>query len=252
MVPEGVQGWDRYAYGLNNPLKYVDPNGHFPIPPICPICFILNFFGITPDYRGLAIAEKYMNPKTDSAIVAAGIAVQSQWYGPWDTHQNPLASPTSSGLGIAQVSDSQMIAYGLSGLNQDDPEVAIQAMTIRIEMAVNACKGCSARDQLIVAALAQNGYFQSPDGVRSILKDYMQEDGKVNWASFFDSLNKKGNILDIRAIGHHQYDTRFMLRLFMNNLKELHNRGWTLPDLTENDWKYIENLQWGSGPHTIQ
>jgi len=28
IVPGGVQGWDRYAYGLNNPLKHTDPSGH--------------------------------------------------------------------------------------------------------------------------------------------------------------------------------------------------------------------------------
>ena len=25
---QGVQGWDRYAYGLNNPSRYTDPTGH--------------------------------------------------------------------------------------------------------------------------------------------------------------------------------------------------------------------------------
>lgn len=30
-MPSGVQGYDRYAYVNNNPLKYTDPNGHDPI-----------------------------------------------------------------------------------------------------------------------------------------------------------------------------------------------------------------------------
>lgn len=29
IVPGGVQGWDRYAYTLNNPIRYNDPTGHF-------------------------------------------------------------------------------------------------------------------------------------------------------------------------------------------------------------------------------
>ncbi|MEW6030196.1 MAG: RHS repeat-associated core domain-containing protein [Chloroflexota bacterium] len=29
LVPAGVQGYDRYAYTSNNPVKYVDPSGHF-------------------------------------------------------------------------------------------------------------------------------------------------------------------------------------------------------------------------------
>ena len=28
IVPAGVQGYDRYAYGLNNPSRYTDPTGH--------------------------------------------------------------------------------------------------------------------------------------------------------------------------------------------------------------------------------
>jgi len=30
IVPGGVQGMDRYAYGLNNPSRYTDPSGHIP------------------------------------------------------------------------------------------------------------------------------------------------------------------------------------------------------------------------------
>jgi len=28
LIPDGVQGWDRYAYVSNNPLRYIDPSGH--------------------------------------------------------------------------------------------------------------------------------------------------------------------------------------------------------------------------------
>jgi hypothetical protein len=31
-VPGGVQGYDRYAYANNSPVKYTDPSGHFPWP----------------------------------------------------------------------------------------------------------------------------------------------------------------------------------------------------------------------------
>ena len=31
IVPAGVQGYDRYAYGLNNPSRYTDPSGHSPV-----------------------------------------------------------------------------------------------------------------------------------------------------------------------------------------------------------------------------
>ena len=32
IIPPGVQGLDHYAYSNNNPVMYVDPNGHNPIP----------------------------------------------------------------------------------------------------------------------------------------------------------------------------------------------------------------------------
>ncbi|MDQ3004855.1 MAG: RHS repeat-associated core domain-containing protein [Chloroflexota bacterium] len=46
---QGVQAWDRYAYVNNNPIKYVDPNGHEIKPPACPICNItwLNYSNIS-------------------------------------------------------------------------------------------------------------------------------------------------------------------------------------------------------------
>ena len=34
IVPPGVQGYDRYAYVNNNPMRFTDPTGHFPIIPI--------------------------------------------------------------------------------------------------------------------------------------------------------------------------------------------------------------------------
>ena len=30
--PGDIQGWDRYAYSLNNPTKYIDPTGHWYCP----------------------------------------------------------------------------------------------------------------------------------------------------------------------------------------------------------------------------
>jgi RHS repeat-associated protein len=39
---QGVQAWDRFAYANNNPVRYVDPDGHFPIIPF--IALVGSFF----------------------------------------------------------------------------------------------------------------------------------------------------------------------------------------------------------------
>jgi RHS repeat-associated protein len=41
IIPSGIQGYDRYAYANNSPLKYTDPSGH------CGVGFILGLFGIS-------------------------------------------------------------------------------------------------------------------------------------------------------------------------------------------------------------
>jgi len=35
IIPGGVQGLDRYAYAINNPIRYNDPSGHIPKEEIC-------------------------------------------------------------------------------------------------------------------------------------------------------------------------------------------------------------------------
>ncbi len=228
MVPGAgnSQAWDRYAYANNDPVKYSDPSGH------CPICYAIaggivagifsaHWFGLVPDYRGIRTVEKYMNPKTDDIRVAAGIAVQSEWLAPWDHRPvinayNAIRSvfgkgPSSSGLGIAQVTDNEMKTYGLTG-DQEDPSVAVQAMTKRIDSVTQKCDSCSERDKLIAAALAQNGPGFGPDAMGNVLKR-PKVDGGLDWAGYFNTLNPKGNLLDVRAAGHHNFDTRFMLQL---------------------------------------
>jgi hypothetical protein len=185
-----------------------------------------------------------MNPATDSIEVAAGIAVQSQWYSPLDTR---MLAPngSNSGLGIAQVSDPQMVEYGLAGLDQTNPAIAVKAMQARIGLVQDACIGCSVRDKLIVAALTQNGSGFIVDSMRDVMDRFM-ECGNIDWAGYFKTwTNPKTDPsawLRERATGH-QYDTEFMLLLFTNDLRELNRRGWDLPaGITEADLDYLEDL----------
>ena len=164
IIPEGVQGYDRYAYTNNNPINYVDPSGHAPC----------NFVGTCPDYDGISVANYYMDPNTRSGVLitdeihtytAVGIAVQSQW-------PDPVIRDQYSGEGPAQVSDAQMntdygdkvkdrengYGVGMPGQNQNNGYVASVAMRRRIEQVINTCHDiCDSTDKFIIAVLSQNG-----------------------------------------------------------------------------------------------
>jgi RHS repeat-associated protein len=249
---------NRWGYVEANPINLTDPSGNLP----CTTCdlnnAILAFFGLAPDYRGIAFAEKYVSKEgkigtVDAIIVAAGIAVQSQWYGlPWDYRCLPFDNE-NSGLGIAQVSDDQMKIYSqmsgyrhLEGADQENPVVAVWAMAARIELVQRECNGCSPRDQLIAASMAQNGDGFDAGAMRYVYKNYMR-DGGIRWAEFFIERKWKENYTDLRAMGHENYDTRFMLLLMVNDIRELQRRGWDLPHgITEADLNYVYDLSWGT------
>jgi RHS repeat-associated protein len=56
IVPPGVQGLDRYAYGLNNPLSYDDPSGHWPIPnPFAYDTLTIGFRGLLKELIGIDV-----------------------------------------------------------------------------------------------------------------------------------------------------------------------------------------------------
>jgi RHS repeat-associated protein len=66
--PGDPQSLNRYAYTLNNPLKYIDPDGHFPwlfIPVIAGYAMLLTRSNATPD-PAHAIANLTVNASTDA------------------------------------------------------------------------------------------------------------------------------------------------------------------------------------------
>jgi hypothetical protein len=219
--------------------------------------------GELPHYRGIAIAETYV-PKggnfwgVDATALAAAIALQSQTYHKEkDTKESlvyklkDLGGEPSSGLGIAQITDAEMSDFGFEGQDQEDPEVAVRAMAKRIRSALSALElvfgeNFNKQDMLIVAALAQNGRGFNAVEIKSTLTDERfidPEDGSPNWEKYFGERGKPG---EVWAGGHQkvfgkQYDTQFMLKLYINDLRELYNRGWELPfGLTEDDLDEVE------------
>ncbi|MEO8356222.1 MAG: hypothetical protein ABI621_09925 [Chloroflexota bacterium] len=186
-----VTGWDRYSYVRNNPMIYTDPSGHLP----CLSCALLEsvgaFFGWSPDYRGISIAEALVT--NGDTITAAGMAVQSEWYlEAWDDPSNPA----SSSYGPAQITQAEIDEYELSGQNLHDPTISVQVMTNRINNVVSACPNCIDRDKLILAALAQNGSEYTLNALADVSgPQYGRlENGGLNWKKYFNSLNSKGNL----------------------------------------------------------
>ncbi len=145
--------------------------------------------------------------------VAAGIAVQGQWYRSiTDTRDGLLYNGTSSGIGYAQVSDSQMIQYGLKGLDQEYPDVAVLAMAERINSVWAVCDQyqCSAEDMFIAAAMAQNG-----TGFNDLHFESIMGNSDVTWNSHIDSETSTGSpIAKFRqAVTGLQYDTQFYVEV---------------------------------------
>ena len=243
--PSNPQAWNRFGYVRNNPINFNDPTGHID-------CAL---YGFCPDSHGVDYAISIMKQVgNDDILVAAGIAVQSQWID-WPFHNS------SSGIGPAQISVSQLSTpygkkvngteqyglgipsdypYGPHG-NPNTPAVAAEGMSRRIYQVVDACTYCSAQDKVIVAALAQNNGFTIAS-LKDLRGNYYNS-GAINWSGYLDTRAKNyngGALMDFRAQqsgqGKGSFDARFMLLLYTNDLLELDRRGWDLPyGLTTSD-----------------
>src|SRR5574341_1150759 len=230
--PANPQDFNRYSYVNNSPINYNDPSGHQEV------CAIL---GACPDYTGIEKAISLMvqvDRGGDDILVAAGIAVQSEW--PDLVNLNKKYS----GFGPAQLSRAQLdtsygkpvpgseqYGLGLKGEDPTNPSTAVTGMSRRIYQVVNACNFCSAEDKLIMAALAQNNGFTLAS-MRDIKSFYYNKTTGINWAQYFtDRTQTSDPIAKYRAeaAGGYIYDTHFMLLLYTNDLLELNNRGWNLP-----------------------
>ena len=205
---------DRYAYANNNPILYNDPTGHC----VGAITCLLTAIGVLPDFQGIANVVLWTD--TDNAVVAASLAVQSEF---------PTGTFLGDARGLAQVTNEQMTLYGLDGKNPYSPDVAVQAMEARIGLALAACKNCATdTDNLILAAIAQN------DGIGlNDIKSLPMNDGAINWSMVLNEWgsNTTDPVANIRQnITGMNYNTKFMLKLFMNDLEILMGLGYELPE----------------------
>jgi hypothetical protein len=202
--------------------------------------------GTSPDYRGIRIAEQHKATIQANAgenhptVIAASIAVQSQWNGfPLDYVLAGLdyvlnGKEASPSFGIAQLTQKQLDEWGIAG-TPFQTDVAVKGMDKRIAEVVNACKRCDDTDKLIIAAMAQNGGFNA-NSVAAILKStkYQTDDG-IDWEMYFkDQMQLSGKnpgnfFYNFRAF-QQNYNTQYMLRLFTNDLQVLvEQKGWEAP-----------------------
>jgi hypothetical protein len=189
--------------------------------------FGLSTFGIMPDGIGIITAKAIAIGHDPNATTLAGIAVQSQY--PW-------AVVMGDAHGWAQVK-------GLE--NPYSPSAALDGMETQIDAAIEECgSNCTGVDKLITAAIAQNGYDLD---YRSLPGTTNNEFESINWAALFES----------KEVGYEEdpwyakmrqdmtgmnYSTEFMVKLYIQDLRELVALGYELPDwVTLEDLEYIEN-----------
>ena len=210
--PYNPQDWDRYSYARNNPIRYTDPNGHFP----CPWCVVgaavylvnmsLHLGGVLPDYEGIATTVALTDTK--DATVAAGLSFQSEY--PWSIF-------LGGGKGLAQLTSAEMNSkkFGMEGEDPYSSSVAVEGMEKRIQIAENDCKSCTTGyDRLLVAAMAQNGSVTGLDN----FGDLPVSGNTIDWNKLFfkspDIGNSGSSLAQLRAgVRDEKYSTLFMVRL---------------------------------------
>jgi RHS repeat-associated protein len=91
IVPSGVQGYDRYAYGNNNPIKYTDPTGH------CPVCST-GVVTLTGGFTMVGIGLGAMILAPEVLAIAAGVAVITIVVIAADTVYDYATTPTANNI----------------------------------------------------------------------------------------------------------------------------------------------------------
>jgi RHS repeat-associated protein len=275
--PLSLNHWN---YVEANPANYIDPTGEFPLcPPFTSELECLNFYGMIPDYKGLVTVELYqlmynsfgraagditstgLHPTT----IAAAIAIQSEWMDyPIDRIKNALYELSRTNC-LPEVLNNTLrdklkgSGFGFAKTNEKfgDPMImsnSIKAMTERIKNNLKYClKDCAEKDKLIGSAMAQNAGFVMD---HFTFDPYQENPGlkpiRYDWGKYFSSLQTlivtngrlTDPINDFRALWRVNYDTRYQLQLFTQDMLVLHSvLGWDLPsDIPTSDLGSMMNL----------
>lgn len=128
-------------------------------------------------------------------------------------------------------------------------------MQARIGKALENCQGCTADDMLIVAALAQNGEFSTPES-RVVLYQASGDanGGGIDWKTFINS-NYPDFPFELRVRTAPNFDNfRYLLiAKYMQDMLELYRRGWALPEgISEGDLKHWIEWAQNNGNSTSQ
>jgi hypothetical protein len=160
-----------------------------------------------------------------------------------------------TGIGPAKVTDAQMEGKAGSLINggdngvglglrlpgtcnssvceydQSNWDVAVVAMRTRIDLRTGVCKdhSCSATDEFLVAALAQNESL-SPQELQQGIKKYPSDsDTTIDWQRF---------MVSDTLIGDLSYNKR-LIESFMGNVIQLERQNYIVPSV---NWSYIYTL----------
>ncbi len=247
------QAWDRYAYSLNNALKYVDPSGHDPW------WSDNNFYFANVLYAGvdtynLSLGKPYVPAQGGgnylNTYTVAGISTQN-------TNPKTLnaTSPrigravdawnflgNNSGYGYAKAHLDEIKFDGYNEDDRNEPYVAIGVMQKRISSVINACgSDCTSTDSLIAASAAQNGSTTGSGFTKSTIHDFQTK--------VYEPCAQSGTCLNgtnlpwvpyYGSAGHDSTANRIRLKIFATNVAMLQSQGWSAP--ADINWNTIYNL----------
>lgn len=196
--PFSTQGFNRYSYVWNNPLKYIDPSGEVTLPTLTNGSSFLRtvFFGGNANYMGVGnggIPSDAITQSFSEGLSSTGGAFSTQGY------SDVLSEGGLSASGLANVlTVASWIPQYIMGLidvikgeklNNPQQEAAANA---NINLLNSASKGISTGNGVIIQNIDWNSATASNDGNEVQFNDPLKTHIPSGWADLPSS--SKGNI----------------------------------------------------------